>query len=253
MNDPSINLSIVANGVVQLPPVDAERPTTRRSKSRGAKPTDSSGMSQEECKPEGPGMGKIPSFDEIPGDNNNNNNGNNNNNNNINNNNGNNNIQVIKEPQIPQAPREPSRSGGAGGGRRGKNLVQNNTFTEENNNNINVNNNNNNNNQQQQQQQQGVNLVPSPPSKPKSSAVTTLSDPRSIYHGRQGISAKPIQPLPIRVPSAPSAKPPDVSARAMAQKNKQAQQGGSIQFGTDSSNNNNNNNNTPPQPTVLVA
>jgi hypothetical protein len=206
---PAAGLSIVANGVGQLPPVEAERPTTRRNKSRGSKAPDAGGLSSEDYRSDGPGMGKIPSADQI---------------------------SVVAGagvsadqprpivPKEPLAPREPPKSGGSApsaGGRRGKNIIPASSpaAAEE----------------QQPTNPPPSSLVPTPPSKPKPSAVTTLTDPRSIYQGRQGISAKPIQPLvprerePVpRVPSAPSSKPPDVSARALAQKNKQSQQGGSL-------------------------
>jgi serine/threonine protein kinase len=196
-----VDLSIVANGLVQLPPVEAERPTTRRNKSRGGSKAaeGGGGLSPEEYRSDGPGMGKIPSADQIsvsagavadtprPA------------------------AAVI--PKEPQAPLEPPKSGGGGstpaaGGRRGKHLVQaapSHTVTEE------------------HSTHPSSNFAPTPPSKPKPSAATTLSDPRQPQ-GRP----KPIQPLVARAPSAPSSKPPEVSARTLAQKNKQSQQGGSL-------------------------
>jgi hypothetical protein len=209
-----VDLAIVANGLVQLPPVEAERPNTRRSRSRGGKMPEAGGL--DDCRTDGPGMGKIPSSEAISVA-----------------------VETIIGPQndpvppreppaIAHVPREPpkssfssdsSRGGGSGaGGRRGKHLIQasaagGSTPHDE-----------------ASSSHPPSSIVPTPPSRPKPSAVTTLSDPRSIYQGRQGIGAKPIQPLSSapRVPSAPSSRPPDVSARALAQKNKQTQQGGSI-------------------------
>lgn len=192
--DAGADLTIVANGLVQLPPVEAERPTTRRSKSRGAKAPEG-GLSPE-YQTDGPGMGKIPSAEAFVA------------------------VETKQISKEPLAPREPPKSGGATGGRRGKHLIPTSQTqaTEE------------------QVSQTPANLVPTPPNKPKPSAVTTLTDPRTIYQGRQGIGAKSIQPIARdpttpRAPSAPTTKPPEVSARALAQKNKQSQQVGSISLG----------------------
>lgn len=188
-------LAIVANGLVQLPPVEAERPTTRRSKSRGGKAPEG-GLSPE-YQADGPGMGKIPSSEALS-------------------------TQVdVKQPMVP---REPPKSGGANGGRRGKHVIPTSQAQAP---------------SEDVAHQPSSNLVPTPPNKPKPSAVTTLTDPRSIYQGRQGIGAKPIQPIARelmtpRAPSAPNTKPPDLSARALAQKNKQSQQVGSITLGMES-------------------
>lgn len=215
ITDGVVDLAIVANGLVQLPPVEADRPNTRRSKSRGSKIPEVGGL--DDCHTDGPGMGKIPSNEVIPTTTE---------------------LNAPKESHVlVTVPKEPpksssaidnARGGGSGTGRRGKHLVQATPTRHE-------------------EPSQPSNIVPTPPSRPKPSAVTTLSDPRSIYQGRQGIGAKPIQPLSStpRVPSAPSSRPPDVSARTLAQRNKQTQQGGSINFSMEA---------TPaPTPTVTVS
>eukprot|EP00602_Paraphysomonas_sp_CaronLab_P009122 CAMPEP_0185026182 /NCGR_PEP_ID=MMETSP1103-20130426/10140_1 /TAXON_ID=36769 /ORGANISM="Paraphysomonas bandaiensis, Strain Caron Lab Isolate" /LENGTH=750 /DNA_ID=CAMNT_0027559677 /DNA_START=278 /DNA_END=2529 /DNA_ORIENTATION=+ len=243
----SESLNVVANAIGGLPAVDIERPSTRRSKSRGGawgsdNPTERGGKAANSNETDGPGMGKIPSREElasvpqkasntgrgaasdhVP--------------------------QALAPPKasksssgaatdpVPQAPRGPQRSGGSAAGRRGRHLSSNNTS------------------QSQQTPHvgpvSGTNITHAsgvPPSRP-----TVGADPGGVYHHRQGLGGRNIQPLPIRDSYSVNtdtqssvnhtASKPNPTAREIAQKNKASQQQGNISLGL---------NNGPPRKGVVV-
>ena len=206
-------LNVVANGLnsAALPSVDAERPVTRRSKSRAGRP----GTGTAEYEYDGPGMGKIPSSEHVRPD-------------------GNGaavspRADVSPAPIQPHAPKGPQRSVGSASGRRGRHVtgsgaVSGGTLGEH---------------------------SAKPPSKPTSRGAYGTGRPNpyapQVQAQNEGISGRTIRPSQLRkgdgsamdaphvtAPSPSKPAPSKPYAREMALRNKQAAQHGNIQLSHDS-------------------
>ena len=101
------DLNVIANGLntSALPSVEAERPVTRRSKSRAGRPC--TGATPNDY--DGPGIGKIPSSEQVRIDGNGVS--------------GSPRVEVTLAPNQPHAPKGPQRSGGSASGRRGRRVT----------------------------------------------------------------------------------------------------------------------------------